>query len=190
MGEAHRTRGAFDGVLVEEEAATPAHEAAVSWFLDVLRAWAEPRGAMAFGSGHKLVISERTGLVPDACVFLAREPRDDDALVSRTRPTLVVEVLCPDPIDMVRDHVTKLLAYRGAGIPDVWVVDPATHIMECFERSPEGQYLLSHVGASGTFTPPSFEGLMLDLDALWAEVDGAAPASPSPPPPSPSSPPP
>ncbi|MDI3291206.1 Uma2 family endonuclease [Polyangium sp. 15x6] len=166
----------FDGVLVEEEAATPAHEAAVAWILQALRAWAEPRGAKVFGPGHKLVVSERMGMVPDACVFMARDPRDGEAVVSRTRPALVVEVLSPDPVDMARDRVQKLPAYRGAEIANVWVVDPVMHIVECFERSPDGQHLLRYVGESGTFTPPGFEGMALDLDALWAEVDRVAPS--------------
>ena len=40
------------------------------------------------------------------------------------------------------------------------------------ERSERGVYTIALSAADGTVTIPGCEGLVLDLDALWAELDG------------------
>lgn len=42
---------------------------------------------------------------------------------------------------------------------------------ECYELSKDGRVFLSATVAQGQFEVPNFEGLVLDLDDLWSEVD-------------------
>ncbi len=167
----------FDGVLVEEEAATPIHDAVSAWFLNTLHAWATPRKAQVFGPRHKVVLADRSGAVPDACVYLGKDARKGSDSVSFTKPTLVIEVLSPSQVDVARDRLTKLGAYRTLGVLHVWIVDPVEHICEGFDLGADGLYRTGWLYDRGKFSPPGFDGLVLDLDALWAEV---APLAPSP----------
>jgi len=54
-----------DGGLVEEEAASWAHELVVSWLIRILGAWIVPRGGFVLGSETKLVVSARRSRKPD-----------------------------------------------------------------------------------------------------------------------------
>ena len=64
-----------DGQLVEEEAASWAHELVVSWLIRILGAWIVPRGGFVLGSETKLVVSARRGRKPDVLLCLAGSAR-------------------------------------------------------------------------------------------------------------------
>jgi Uma2 family endonuclease len=71
-----------------------------------------------------------TPVQPDV-VFLRREqqPRPGDRGFDGV-PDLVVEVLSPGNWRL--DRKTKLEAYRDAGVPELWLVDPLARMVEVF----------------------------------------------------------
>lgn len=78
---------------------------------------------------------------PDV-VFIRRDrqPRSGDSRFDGV-PDLVVEVLSPG--NWRFDRTTKLTAYRDAGVPEVWLVNPITRTVEVFGLSSKHpEYLL------------------------------------------------
>jgi Uma2 family endonuclease len=78
---------------------------------------------------------------PDVVVILReRQPRSGDLKFDGV-PDLVVEVLSPG--NWRFDRTTKLTAYRDAGVPEVWLVNPITRTVEVFGLSSKHpEYLL------------------------------------------------
>lgn len=160
-----------DGRLEEEEVADLVHETVVSWLIGVLRAWMIGRGGYVFGSDVKYGMSEKRGRKPDVTVHFpggARLPRRGPV---RVAPQIAVEVLSPTPRDGRRDRVDKPDEYAAFGILYYWIIDPEERTLEFFELGPDGRYVRALGAAEGTIAPPGCEGLSLDLDSLWAEVD-------------------
>lgn len=159
------------GVLVGEEVATNLHETAVSWVFGALRAWAKPRQCRVFGSEHKLGISATRGRKPDVCMYPAGTRLRANDEVSRTPPVVVVEVVSPSPRDVHRDRVEKLKEYAQFGVAFYWLLDPRTRLVEILELGADGRYTIALSAVAGQVAAPGCEGLTLDLDDLWAEVD-------------------
>ena len=169
-----------DGFLMEEEAPDFLHELIVAWFICVLRNWVAPRGGLVGGSGAKLAIREGRGRKPDAVVYShGRLPPARGVI--RVAPDIVLEVVSPRPRDGRRDRVEKLVDYAELGVRRYWLLDPELRTLEMLELGADGRYAHALSATGGVLTAiPGCEGLSLDLDELWREVDklaaGDAPA--------------
>jgi Uma2 family endonuclease len=161
-----------DGCLREEEMPDPIHELAVTWLIAVFREWLRGRG-FVFGSELRLAISPQAGRKPDIAVIFPGEPAPPRRGALRTPPTLVVEVVSPTPSDERGDRVEKMAEYAAFGVRFYWLVDPALGSLEIFELIPlsGGRFVKLDGRTSGTFPAAGCEGLSIDLDALWAELD-------------------
>jgi Uma2 family endonuclease len=161
-----------DGRLVEEEMPTALHEAVAQWFLRVLASWVAVREGMAFGAELKFLVSPRRGRKADASAYLpGRTLPARSAGATRRPPTIVVEILSPRPRDVRRDTVDKLRDYAVFGVTYYWLVDPLARTLEVRQLDPGGRHVTLLSAADGNHAAPGCEGLALDLDALWAEVD-------------------
>lgn len=98
-------------------------------------------------------------------------------------PDILVEVVSPTPRDGRRDRIEKMGEYARFGVSYYyWLVDPTLTAFEIFERTPAGNYQ-KLVGVTGrNIDPvPGCAGLVIDVDALWAELarlsddDGGSP---------------
>jgi Uma2 family endonuclease len=161
-----------DGRLEEEETPNVLHEFVVAFLIHALGVWAEVTGAWVFGSGLKFAVTPSRGRKPDISVFLrgARLP-GKRASLARTPPSIAIEVLSPRPRDGRRDRVDKRSEYARFGVRYYWLVDPELQVVEIFELGSDGRYTLTLSASTGAHPVPGCEGLTLDLDALWAEVD-------------------
>ena len=160
-----------DGFLVEEEEATLVHEVIVAWLIRKLGDWGEVRGTVIAASNAKFAVAPRTGRKPDLTMFLPENLPRNVALV-RTVPYVAVEIVSQSARDRRRDRVEKYAEYAAFGIPWYWIVDPKPGSLEIFERGADGRYVLALSASGGVQTDvPGCEGLILDLDALWAQVD-------------------
>lgn len=161
-------RELVDGVLVESEMVDVVHETVVVGLLRALDVYFRPRGGAVYPAGLKFVVGARRGRIPDLSAFASLPDRRRGA---RRRPAdVLVEVLSPAPRDHRRDRIAKVTDYASCGAPNYWIVDPAARTFECFQLR-EGSYLRVAGASEGTLTVPGFEGLVIDLDALWGEID-------------------
>lgn len=160
-----------DGRVVEEEVPTYLHETVVSWLLGILRIWGIPRGYPVFGSEAKIRVARGRGRKPDVCMYAqgTRLRRGDS--VSRKPPLLIVEVLSRAPRDVKRDRFEKRNEYARFGVQHYWLVDPDARVFEFLSLGPDGRWVDAGVASDGKVEVAGFEGLVLDLDQLWAEVD-------------------
>lgn len=161
-----------DGRLEEEEMASWAHEIAVSWLVRVLGAWIAPQGGFVLGSETKLGISAERGRKPDVVVFFPGTrlpPRR--ASVARTPPDIVIEVVTATPRDGRRDRIDKKHDYAAFAVKQYWLVDPELRTVEILARGDDGRFVELLAESKGTHSVTGCEGLSLDIDALWAEVD-------------------
>jgi len=160
-----------DGVLREEEVADSPHEVVVSALLYVLLAWARPRGGRVLASEAKYALSPRRGRKPDISVFLTRAHKLPPRGATRHPPDVMIEVVSPDPRDHRRDRIEKLREYAAFGVRWYWLVDPRARTLEILELGEDAHYIHAADAAEGTVLVPGCEGLTLDLDALWRELD-------------------
>lgn len=161
-----------DGHLEEEEMPSWAHELVVSWLIRVVGAWIVPRGGFVFGSETKLGISAKRGRKPDVVVFFPGTPLPSrSSSMTRKPPDIVVEVVTPRPRDGRRDRVEKKPDYASFGVRQYWIVDPELRTFEVLARGDDGRFVELLAESTGSHAVGGCEGLTIDLDALWAEVD-------------------
>jgi len=161
-----------DGRLEEEEEPSYLHAAVVAWLIHILGAWAAPRSGWVFGSESKFAVAPQRGRKPDVSVYFpgAPLPGKRDA-VARVPPQIMIEVLSPRPRDARRDRIGKTRDYAEFGVRQYWIVDPEVRVLEILELGADGRYAIALTAGGGAHPVPGCEGLTLDLDALWAEID-------------------
>lgn len=161
-------RELIDGELVEVEVPTDCHEHVVMRIGAALTVWCDAgHGGRALGSGYKVRISDRRGLMPDVQFYRDgnRSSREQQQGLVRGHPDLVVEVVSPS--SQRYDRVKKLRWYAGLGVPEYWLVDPHERTLECLVLR-DGVYSIAASHADDeTFRPASFEGLEIALPKLW-----------------------
>ncbi len=166
-----------NGALEEEEMPSFLHEIIVAWLIVALHGWVRRRRGHVAASETKIAIAPGRGRKPDLSVYLpGRMPAVGDSLV-RVAPYLVVEVSSPRPRDVRRDRIDKHADYARAGVAYYWIVDPQLHSIEVFELGRNRRYTVALAASQGRVRIPGCPGLVLDLDALWNEVDEAVRAS-------------
>ena len=154
------------------------HETIVLWLGAILRSWARRRRGIATGSETKLAVGPRRGRKPDLAVFLPPHvPAASDTLV-RTTAHLVVEIVSPRPRDARRDRVEKLADYARAGVRYYWILDPQVRSLEVYQLGKDRRYTVALTATQGRLRIPGCPALVLDLTALWDEVDAAERAAP------------
>ncbi|HEX7669086.1 MAG TPA: Uma2 family endonuclease [Polyangiaceae bacterium] len=167
-----------DGRLVEEEVPDLVHESVVAWLVATLRAVFIPLGGFVFGSEAKFAVSPHRGRKPDATVFFGGGSPPPRRGVVRAPPDIAIEVVSPAPRDGRRDRIEKLLDYATFGVRYYWILDPEERSLEVLELGSDGRYVHALGAAEGRVdNVPGAPGLVLDLDALWAEIDRLGPPS-------------
>jgi Uma2 family endonuclease len=161
-----------DGLLVEEEVPDWIHETAVAWVLTALRLWARPRAGHVAGSEVRYLLRRGRGRKPDVSMILPGSKTPPRRGAVRRAPDVMVEVVSPRPRDVQRDRLLKRKEYAAFGVRWYWLLDPATRTLEIYELGPDGRYVWALGAESGRVeSVPGCEGLALDLDELWAEID-------------------
>jgi Uma2 family endonuclease len=162
-----------DGRLEEEEVPDSPHEVVIIALLAVLIPWTKARGGIILGSEMKFALSARRGRKPDLSIFLDRTRKLPPRGAARRPPDIMVEIVSPRPRDTRRDRVEKLRDYAAFGVHWYWLVDPRSRTLEIFKLGADGHYAYALSAAEGTVDVPGCEGLTLDLDAIWKEIDDA-----------------
>jgi Uma2 family endonuclease len=167
------------GVVTEEEAPDWIHESAVGWLCALLRAWAVPRGGFVATSELKYLLRLGAGRKADVSMLLPRSKPPPRRGAVRHPPDVMIEVVSPRPRDVHRDRVEKRREYAAFGVRWYWLMDPRTRTFEIYELGADGRYVVALEAVDGRVDAvPGCEGLTLDLDALWAELDRLGEAEP------------
>jgi Uma2 family endonuclease len=159
------------GRLEEEEVPDFPHEIAVRWLIHALASWALVSRAVVIGSEAKFALSSRSGRKPDLSVFLSRERKLPRRGAARRPPDIMVELVSRRARDRRRDRIEKHREYAAFGVRWYWIVDPYAKTFEILRLGGEGQYTSALVADEGAVAIPGCEGLTLDLDAMWREID-------------------
>lgn len=161
----------IEGFLEEEEMPSLLHECVVRWLILLLAPHFTARGGQVFGSGVKLAVRPRSGRLADVVCFGPGKKPEARGVV-RVAPDIVVEVVSPSPADERRDRVVKPDDYAAFGVKYYWLVDPELRSFEVWELGADGRYVRARAAISGKVDDvPGCEGLLVDLDALWCELD-------------------
>lgn len=160
-----------DGRLVEDEGADTPHEVVVMWLTGLLLAWLRERNGRLLGSETKYAVSPLRGRKPDLSAYFRRDRKLPGRGALRAPPDLMVEVVSPTPRDGRRDRVQKLAEYAGFGVRWYWIVDPGLRTVEILRLGSNGRYEIVISASDGAVAAPGCEGLVLDIDALWRELD-------------------
>jgi Uma2 family endonuclease len=160
-----------DGTLEEEEVPSIVHECVVRWLILLLAPYFEARGGQVFGSGVKLAVRPNRGRLADVvCFGPGKRPEPRGAV--RIPPDIAIEVVSPSPADERRDRIEKPDDYAAFGVRYYWVVDPELRSFEIWELDARGRYVRACSAVSGRVElVPGCDGLVVDVDALWAQVD-------------------
>ena len=78
---------------------------------------------------------------------------------------LVVEILSPST--RKADRGVKARRYAELGVEHYWIVDPDRRCLECHRREKGTFRPLVAAAGETTLAHPSWEGLVVDLAALW-----------------------
>lgn len=160
-----------DGVLVEEEMPGFVHEVIVAWLAELFRRWGGRRVLVA-SSGARYGVAPSRGRMPDLSVFLPGAARPPARGPIRVPPSIAVEILSPTARDARRDRVEKVVDYARFGVRWYWLIDPELRTLEVLELGAEGRYLPALAVSHGVVEAvPGCEGLVVDVSALWHEVD-------------------
>ncbi len=90
----------------------------------------------------------------------------------RVPPSIAVEVVSLAPRHQRRDRVEKVDDYARFGIRWYWLLDPAARTLQILELGADGRYVVALGATDGVVeSVPGCEGLRLDLDGLWREID-------------------
>ena len=95
--------------------------------------------------------------IADVCLVAASAPREQ---IIQTPPVAVIEILSPE--DRTPRYAERLDDYRKMGVPNIWVVDPATR--KGFDCS-TGSWIESR-GFAVAGSP-----IHIDLAAIFAAID-------------------
>lgn len=157
----------IQGEAIEVNRPTGEHQQIVVWAAHRLWEYVRQRQLGNIWSGISVDLPTGDLVDPDI-VYLATENLH---LYSRGYiqgvPDLVGEVLSPSSASY--DRVEKLDAYRRAGVPWVWMIDPETLVVEEYQWTPEGYLLVATTPPTRSFEPKRFVGLKLELGATFSK---------------------
>jgi Uma2 family endonuclease len=160
-----------DGWLTEEEVPDLTHESVVAWLVGVLRGWLIARGGFVFGSEAKVAVKPSRGRKPDVTAYFPGRTGLKRRGIVRVPPDIAVEVVSETPRDVRRDRIEKSNEYATFGVRWYWLIDPVKRTLEVLELGADGRYVHALGAAEGQVAPPGCDGLVLDLDDLWRELE-------------------
>jgi Uma2 family endonuclease len=158
----------LDGVLLVSPAPSLMHQRAVGRLYAILLPYVPSVGLEVLVAPAAVTWSERTELQPDVLAL----PLLNGKLAQRFEDVgvlgLAVEVLSPSTVRT--DRFTKRREYQRRGVPEYWIVDPASRSVERWRpRDEDPEILLETL----LWQPnPDTPALTIDLQAYFRAVHG------------------
>jgi len=117
-----------------------------------------------------LILSNLSGVIPDL-VFFRHEQRDtivkDDRL--HGPPALVIEILSPGSANIRRDRLAKLQLYAKHGVPEYWIVDPRSMILERYGNQGSSLILLETLRYEDSLSTATLPGFSCPMSEIFKQ---------------------
>ena len=151
------------GQLLVTPAPAPRHQAAAAALYDRLAPFLrENRLGTMYWSPADISLGEDEVLQPDLFVFRTPAGGPPRAWGEITSLMLAIEILSPGTER--HDRTVKRRRYQRAGVPEYWIVDPDARLIERWRPDDARPEILTD--------RIEWAGLAMDLEALFAELDG------------------
>ena len=159
----------ISGELLVTPSPRAIHQVAVSELMWRIRSWLERTGVgRILASPSDISLGEDEVLQPDLFVYRTASGNHLRDWADITALLLVIEVLSPSTARY--DRQLKRRRYQRARIPEYWIVDLDSRLVERWRPDDERPEILEE---RLTWEPaPGIEALGLDLKALFAELWG------------------
>lgn len=158
----------IDAELYQMPPATGEHQFLTDFWVRMinnLTTTVQPSLGLAF-SNLGLAISELYAPTPDIIYLRSENAHLIKGSFEEGVPDLVIEILSRD---RNRDRVMKRGLYADAGIPEYWVVDPASDTITVLELSGAEYVERAELGRGDTLTTSAIPGLSLSLEELFRD---------------------
>jgi len=155
----------LDGRLVVTPSPSPTHQRVSKRLELLLVGYFEGRSAgEVFNAPIDLILGRHDVLVPD--LLVVADPGHVTRRGVEGPPLLVVEILSPSTRHM--DLTLKARRYAELGVRHYWVVDPDARWVQFHRLGGSGAFeLVAEAEGGATLAHPDWDGLSLDLAALW-----------------------
>ena len=159
----------IDGQLVVSPSPLPLHQECVTRLIVLLQPWLEVSGAgRLLASPADISLGEDEILQPDLFVYRTADGKPLRDWGDITELLLAVEVLSPSTARY--DRQLKRHRYQRAGVPEYWIVDLDSRLIERWRPDDTRPEVLFD---NMTWQPPgASEALTLDLAGLWTAIHG------------------
>ena len=159
----------ISGELIVTPSPRGIHQVAVAELMWNIRRWLESTGVgRILASPSDISLGEDEVLQPDLFVYRTATGKQLRDWTDITGLLLVIEVLSPSTARY--DRQLKRRRYQRARVPEYWVVDPDSRLVERWRPDDERPEILAD---RLTWEPePHAEALDLDLKALFEEIWG------------------
>ncbi len=154
-----------DGKVIMTSPASARHQLLTAFIHDALSEYARTHDLGTVLLAPFQMKLPRSGREPDV-LFVAAEH------LSRLLPArvegpadLVVEILSPE--SKGRDRGEKFYEYEEGGVPEYWLVDPATERAEFYQRDAQGAYQPVMPDADGVYHARALPGFRFPVAWLW-----------------------
>ena len=156
----------LDGVMIVHSPASIRHDTIANFLRCLLSCFAEERDAgEAFGPDSLVRLRPGRRFGPEIYFLLpGRMPHPTPQQFNGV-PDLILEVLSPS--NRAYDLGEKRSAYREAGVPEIWLVDPRDEQI-LIDRKRRKTYA-SETVATGRATSAVLDGFWVDPAWLWAD---------------------
>jgi len=118
----------IDGSLVVTPSPSDRHQDAVGELYVRIKPYADALRMHAFMAPTQVRFSDRRVVQPDLLVLPPRDGRQVSGFGDVGRLALAVEVLSPSTMRV--DRYVKRRLFAAEGVPDYWIVDPASRVVE------------------------------------------------------------
>lgn len=143
---------------------SPMHQRVSKRLQRQLEAYFEQRAlGEVFSAPIDLILNEQDVFVPD--IVVVTNPAHISKRGIESAPALVVEILSPST--RKQDREVKGTRYAELGVEHYWIVDPERRRLECHGLAGGSFRLLVEAQGDSTLEHPSWDGLVVDLAALW-----------------------
>ena len=158
-----------DGYLEILPMPSRGHQRILAFLYSAFHAFVAPAGGEVLFAPFRLRIREGKFREPD--LLLIRDSRDARSGERFwTGADVVVEVVSPDSPE--RDLVLKRDDYAEAGIPEYWIVDPATETATVLKLQDAGYVEHGVYGRGARAASPALPGFGVDVGAVFDAAGG------------------